>query len=373
MRFWTLVVRNLARRPLRSSLTAAGISVALASFIALVGLSRGLERAWTGALHERDTHIFAARKKSAQLLSGTIDERVTERVARVPGVSRVSGELFDIIELGTGETVLVIGWQSSSYLWGTLRLVSGRLPAGDESRETVMGDQIAEALGKHIGDTVLFNDAPFTVVGISASAGVMTGRAIMVPLTSLQTIEEKQGRVTVLHIRVDRPGDRAAAAAVLDGLSRAFPDLGFSLSDEVADQNFFVRTGRAMSWGTSVVALVMALLMVLNTLLMSVVERRHEIGVLTAVGWSARRILAMIVCEGLTLAAAGNLLGTGLGIVVMGWLTLVPEIRGFVEPQVTGRTIIEIALVTLALGTMGSAYPAWRAIRADPVLSLRDE
>jgi putative ABC transport system permease protein len=373
VRFWTLVIRNLARRPLRSSLTAAGIAVALASFIALVGLSRGLERAWTGALHERDTHIFAVRKQSAQLLSGTIDERVAERVARLPGVSRVSGELFDIIELDTGETVLVIGWQRSSYLWDTLRLISGRLPAGEDVKETVMGNQIAEALNKHVGDTVLFNEAPFTVVGICASAGVMTGRAIMVPLKSLQTIQEKQGRVTVLHIRVERPDDHIAAAAVLDGLTRAFPDLGFSLSDEVADQNFFVRTGRAMSWGTSAIALLMALLMILNTLLMSVIERRHEIGVLTAVGWRARRILAMVVCEGLTLAGAGNLLGTGLGIVAMRWLTLVPQIRGFVEPQVTVRMVVEIALVTLVLGTVGSAYPAWRAIREDPVESLRDE
>jgi putative ABC transport system permease protein len=358
---------------LRSSLTAAGIAVALASFIALVGLSRGLEHAWTGALQERDTHIFAVRKSSTQLLSGTLDERVAERVALMPGVSRVSGELFDIIELETGETVLVLGWPMSSHLWDTLRLTSGRRPTGEDARETLLGDQIAEGLNKRVGDTVLFNDTPFTVVGICASSGVMTGRAIMVPLLSLQRIQEKQGRVTVLHIQVEQPGDQFAAAIVLEALTRAFPDLGFSRSNQAAEQNFFVRTGRAMSWGTSAIALVMALLLILNTLLMSVMERRHEIGILAAVGWNARRILTMVVGEGLALAFAGNILGTGLGIAAMHWLTLVPQIRGFVEPQVTTRTLVEIALVALALGVMGSAYPAWRAIREDPVESLRDE
>jgi len=65
--------------------------------------------------------------------------------------------------------------------------------------------------------------------------------------------------------------------------------------------------------GVSTMAAIIGCLVLLNTLLMSVTERTREIGVLSAVGWSPRRILGMIVLEGLLLSAAGGLLGIGLG------------------------------------------------------------
>ena len=55
MRFWNLAIYNLGRRPLRSALTVLGIAVAVACLVVMVGLSRGLERAWINNLHARGT------------------------------------------------------------------------------------------------------------------------------------------------------------------------------------------------------------------------------------------------------------------------------------------------------------------------------
>lgn len=373
MTLWTLALRNLSRRPARSGLTGLGIAVALGSFVALVGLSRGLERAWVGALHERGTHIFAMRKAGAHLLAATIDQGVADRVARTPGVVGVSGELFDLVELETGDTTLVVAWAVPNDLWATLTLVAGRLPGGEREREAIVGEQIAESLNTGVGGTVLLNGAAFTVVGICRSSGVMTGRAIMVPLGALQAVQEKQDRVTVLHVRVSDPDDDEAMARVLNRLATTFPALSFSLSDDVAEGSYFVRIARAMSWGTSAIALSMALLMVLNTLLMSVVERRREIGVLSAVGWSQRRTLSLIVAEGLALTGAGCILGMALGVLAMRGLTSAPQIGGLVEPSIGLRTVVEMLVLMLVLGSAGSAYPAWRAIRQDPIDTLRAE
>ena len=73
----TLALRALARRPVRSGLTALGIGLAVASFIALLGLARRLEQAWTRSLAERGTHVMAVRKGAVEILTTSVDQAVT--------------------------------------------------------------------------------------------------------------------------------------------------------------------------------------------------------------------------------------------------------------------------------------------------------
>lgn len=373
MRFVSISIRNLGRRPLRSSLTALGIAVAIASLIALVGLSRGVERAWVRSYVDRGTHLMAVRKGTVDVLTGSTDERVAERLRRVEGVADVAGELGDLVDLENGESGLVIGWAPDAYLWGTMNLVDGRLPAPGERNCAVAGEAAALALGKKPGDTLRLGTRTFTIVGIARQGSVLMNKSIIAHLPAVQDLLDRQGKVTTFGLRVTHPDDPQELAAVRARLAAGFPDLLFYDTKEVADANHVLGLFRALAWSTSAVALAMALVVVLNTLLMSVVERTHEIGVLSAVGWQPGRVLAMIVFEGVALAAVGSLVGTAAGIAGLHWLAGLPNLRGFIQPEVTGRVLIEIAAATLLLGFLGGLYPAWRATRLNTVDALRHE
>ncbi len=369
----TLALRALARRPVRSGLTALGIGLAVASFIALVGLARGLEQAWARSLAERGTHVMAVRKGAVEILTTSVDEAVADGLRQLDGVRDAAGELIDLGALDSGQAVLVTGWPLDSYLWQTLSLPRGVRPARGDPPGAVVGEAGAEALGLRIGGTVRLHGREVTVTGIARPSGVMSSNMVFVPLDFLQARLGKPGQVTIVNLRLARPDDPVAVARVLASARAAFPELTFTEVRHLGDQNDILRLLRASAWATSTVALVMGLVLVVNTLLMSVTERTREIGILSAVGWSAGRIVALVTLEGLVLAAAGAVIGIAVGWGGLRWVAAMPQMRGFLQPEVTGRLVAEVAGAAVLLGVLGGLYPAWRAARLSPVHALRHE
>lgn len=373
MRFVSIPARNLSRRPVRSVLTALGVALAVAGFVVLTGFSQGMERAWTTGLIERDVHMTAVPRGTVQILTASIDETVPARVAAFDGVRDASGELADMVMLPSGQPVLVVGWPPGSFLWATLRLSGGRLPAPSQPDGAVLGQGLTDVLRLGPGETLHLLGTPLVVSAVFHPSGVLNNNMVVVPLPTLQRLLNRPGKVTVVDLRLAQPGDPERVKAVRARLEAAFPGLAFTETRSVADSDTILRLIRGMAWGISLIALAMGLFTVLNTLLMSVTERVREFGVLSALGWSPSRVLAMVVIEGLTLAVAGSAAGIVLGIGGLRWLAQAPMLRGLVEPEIGARLLLEAAAVTLFLGVVGSLYPAGRAVRVQPVEALKYE
>ena len=373
MRFVSIPARNLSRRPVRSALTALGVALAVAGFVVLTGFSRGMERAWTTSLIERDVQMTAVPRGTVQILTASIDEPVAARVAAFEGVRDASAELADMILLPSGQPVFVVGWPPQSFLWGTLRLSAGSLRDAMPPDGAVLGQGLASVLRLGPGATLALLSARLSVRAVFRPNGVINNNMVIVPLPTLQRLLHRPGKVTVLDLRLAQPGDPVQVKTVRTRLTAAFPDLTFTETRSVADSDTILRLIRAMAWGISLIALAMGLFTILNTLLMSVTERTREFGVLSALGWSPGRVLAMVVIEGLVLSAAGGAVGIVLGVAGLRWLAEAPLLRGLVEPETGARLLLEVAAVTLVLGVAGSLYPAGRAVRVQPVDALRYE
>jgi putative ABC transport system permease protein len=371
MRFWQFPLANLLRHPARSILTTAGVAVAVGSLLALVGLARGFEQAWTGTLQQRGTDVLAVGRRAIDVAAATLDQRLADDMRRVHGVAGVAPELLDLLELDTGEVSIASGWPDSSFLWSTLRLSAGARPEPGDSAGAVIGESIAATLAKRIGDHIDLGGRPFVVRGITASDDLRSARFIIVRLPALQEASGKRGKVTLFNIRLTNPSDAVAVQGTLDRLAAAFPDLRFSRSDVVAREILGFRLLRAFAWAISVIALAAAVVLVLNTLLMSVVERRTEIGVLTAVGWQPGRIVAAIMIEGFFFGAVGGAIGASAGALGLEALARMPAIYGLVAPRLTWSTMVETGTAAVLLSVAGSAYPAWSATRLDAVEALR--
>lgn len=366
-------LRNLCQRPVRTALTVSGVAVAFGALIVLTGVSRGLERSWIDGLRQQGADMLAVRRNSVNILSATLDAGVARQMAAVSGVRAVAGELVDLVQLESGERVLVSGWEEGTFLWDTQPVLRGRLPAPDQRRGAAIGQPVAEVLRKSIGDEIQMGGSSFRVTGILGASPERSLRLIIVPLRALQDVMLKGGRVTVFALRLAQPTDPTALAEVQARLSRAFPDLSFRAIDHVADNDVVLRMLRAFAWGTSAIALVLALVVATSALLMSVMERTSEIGVLSAVGWSRTRIVGLLTGEGLMVTAVGSAVGTGLGLGALRWLAHLPAVAGSLKTDVTAAIVIEVFVAFAALALPACAYPAWRAARLVATEALRSE
>lgn len=373
MTILTLPVKNLASHRIRSALTALGIAAAVASLLALVGLSRGVERNWVVSLEGKGTHVLALQKGSIEMLTASLDEKLAGRIRQAPGVAAATAGLGDLVELESGQMTLVSGWPLESDFWKNLTLVSGKAPDAGTPESVVLGETLAQLLNKQPGDTILVGGRDFRISGVTRQPSVLDDRSVLVPLKAMQRLIGREGKASAFHIRLAHPGDAAETARVLARLAGEHPTLTFVESGEIARNTHVTRLLRALAWSSSSIALGMAFVAVLNTLLMSVTERMREFGLLCAVGWKASRVLAMVVMEGFLLAAAGAALGVVLGLACLRWFARHPQLGGLLQPEVTPQLVVEAVLLALLLGALTGLYPAWRATRLNPIELLRSD
>ncbi len=365
--------KNLKNRPLRSSFTILAIGMATAAFLCFIGLSRGIEKAWTEALVKRNTHIVGTPKGAVDVLNGSIDQSVVAEMAKTRGIVGASGEMLDLIGTDDGQMILAVGWPLGGFLWRSMRLEKGELPSTTTLNPVVLGHNTSIALALDVGDRLLLRGRSFTVVGISKEGDPIRNNAVIMPLKVLQTLTNRHGKVGIVNFQLAHPYDKGKVDQIMSLLSAKFPDFAFVRTEQVANSNKIVRVFRAMAWGVSTIALFIAVIVILNTLLLSVLERTKDIAILNAMGWSARRILSMVLTEGLMLAGAGGCVGVVLGILGVKWLNTCEQLRGLIYPRIDTVLLIEVALATAILGLFGSLYPAMRAVALEPATALRHE
>ena len=372
MYFLNISFRNLWRRSVRSCLTAMGVAVAVATLIALVGTSQGVERAWSESMTGKGIHMLGFRKNTVEILSSTINQEVVEQIGRIAGIKEATGELTDLVKLDTG-VIGISGWPADSFLWESLQIQKGHRPATNDLHGAVLGQRLADRLGLSVGDSIPLSDFKVEIVGIFRQESVLIESAMILPLTLMQKFMDKEGKVTLINLRLSYPGDIHKVAAVRAHLNELFPSLSFLETKDVADANQIIGLLKKMNWSISVIALMMGVFFILNTLLMSVNERTREIGILAALGWCRMRIMAMVMFEGVLLAGLGSAVGLPIGLLGLHWLASLKHLQGFIDPAVSSRFMLEVVLAATVLGILGSLYPAWRISHLRTVDALKQE
>src|SRR5262245_19451114 len=126
----------------------------------------------------------------------------------------------------------------------------------------------------------------------------------------------------------------------------------------------------AMSWGTSLLAILVGVLGVMNTMLMTIFERTQEICVLLAIGWKRGRIVRMVLWESALLGFVGGVGGVLLGVGGVKLRVTTPAIRGLLEPEVHAQLLVTAVALAVVVGIFSGIYPAWRSSRLAPSQAL---
>src|SRR6266446_9244750 len=231
-----LALRNLKRRPIRTCLSILGIGLAVGSALALIALSRSIQDSTREGMDEIGDDLVVMQKGSSDIFGGFIPEETVDRIAALPGIVRVSGELVTFAPSGFANNVLTLGWPDASYLWKKVPLREGRVPAAGERHVAVLGDTAAASLGKKLNDQLDLFGETFRVVGIAGYAAIVNRALVLVPLIDLQEASYRPRQVTIAQVSVQNNGDRTELARIREEIE-ALGNVVAAAPNEVLDHD----------------------------------------------------------------------------------------------------------------------------------------
>lgn len=360
--------RNLVRRRGRTLVTAGGIAIGVMIVVMLGGLTEGFSAQFTSLMGGASADLSIMQADTADMSLSTIDEAVGARIGGVADVEAVAGMVLGFVSTPDIPLLIVFGLEPTEFALDLFPVTEGRRPSG--RGEAILGRPAAESLHKRLGDTVRLGGRPFRIVGLFESGVGFQDSGAVVDLREAQALFEKPRQVSFYQVKLRDP---ARADAVIAELTRRFPKIAVSRSSDLVDNTRDFQTTRLLMNVLSSIAVLVGSVGVVNTVLMSVLERTREIGVLRAVGWRRRRVLGQIAVESVLLGALGGALGTVAGVVLLELMALAPGFGALLKGAFTVSVFAKAAAVALGLGVLGSLYPAWRAGRIAPAEALRYE
>jgi ABC-type lipoprotein release transport system permease subunit len=298
-----------------------------------------------------------------------LDSSIGSKIAAMPDVAFVSGMMFTAVVIPeAGSFFIIQGYGPKEFAIQRYKISSGETLKNN--RQIIIGKMAASALKKKVGDTLELSGSRFKVVGIYETGIGWEETGGVITLRDAQTLMGRPRKVTMYAIKVKDP---ARAAAVVERINTENPDAHAALSGEFVDQMPDMQNSNAMMFAITALAVVVGGLGVMNTMLMSVLERTREIGVLRALGWRRKAVLGMILREALLLGILGGLVGVIFALLLAGLLGLIPGVKEYLDPLWSLPVFTRALTTALALGMVGGIYPAYRATRLLPVEALRYE
>lgn len=372
----TLVYRNIARRRIRSALTVAGMAIAVAAVVALVGIANGFERSFSELYAGQGVDVVVVRARVADRMTSVLDESLDAEIAQLSEVESVQPVLLDVISIEEAGLygIVIQGVAPASTPESERTTTEGRWFQDNNERAVVLGAILARNLGKSVGDQLeIYEDEFFEIVGIYDRQNIFENGAMLMPLGQLQMLLGQEGLVTAFNVRATRPTSGEQIEQLVARIDALGPGVSALATDEYVATDAKIQVATAMAWSTSAIALVIGAIGMLNTMIVSVFERTGEIGILRAIGWRKSRIVRMILLESSLLSLAGAVIGVLLALLLTNLLSRAPVTSSMVEAWIAPHVMLQGLMIALLIGLLGALYPAFRAARLMPTVALRNE
>lgn len=391
MRFSSLVLKNLFRRPTRSALTLIALATAIAAVVALIGIARGFTDSFKEIYAAHSVDIVVSRQGSADRLSSSVDAGYSESIANLDSVDRAEGVLLETLSLEDDGVygIPTMGVPPGSWILEDYELEdqidsSSRARAVKKTSEVgldlqdnierslMLGVHLADRIGVRAGGTVSLFDESYLVTSIFRSRSTWENGSMILPLATLQAVTDRTDQVTYINVVLSsRLAGNAAQKAIQD-IEAIDAKLLPLATSEFVETDTRMQLAGAMAWMTSLIALVIGTIGTLNTMLTSVLERTREIGILRAIGWPRKRVVLMILLESCSLAIVASIVGSLLAIALTWGLSQAPAAKGILNPAIGWQVVLQGFALAIGIGLLGAILPAWRATQLQPTEAFRE-
>lgn len=383
MRLTDVILRNLRRRVGRKLLLVAGLSMGVATIVALVAITTTMQADISTKLDEYGANILIVPKANdlslsyggvtvasaaydvGELTVGDLDRIQTIKNAK--NVRVVAPKLLGAMPIA-GRTVLVAGVRFEDELW--LKQwwnLEGEEPAAPD--EAMAGVRLARALKVGPGDDVEINGRTFRLVGLLAENGSQDDDILFIDLVAAQQLMDKPDSVSLVEVAAlctDCPVEE-----MVDQIAGVLPQARVTaLRQAVTLRMETVGQLRRFALAVSLAVVVIGALVVLTTMIGAVAERRQEIGLFRALGFRQQHVMRIILGEAALVSLVGGLVGWLLGMGAA--VALAPRLANITSVVVWDPWLALGAIGgALLVGLLASIYPAASAAQLDPVTALR--
>lgn len=443
-----LAARNLRESVLRNSLTTLGISVGVASLVAMLSLGIGLQQLASRRLQRSglfDSIVVTSRRNlrsfdreqeqngPAPAESPDLNEAARLKIANVSGVVEVYPDLRFITEVRYEDKphlTMVAGLPFSSKDGDSFEGMQGKFFSSADAPEVILQKSFAaELLGKpshgaqeiNVAEvarpllgkqivmryserestgqdaasfSVISHEMPLSIVGVtdldpdsmrgSARARLFLPQNLIESMRPMQAYDMRSsGSASSDQPIYSNVVARVSSAGKVDAVEQAIKNLGFntfSILDATKSMRRFFAILDLFLGIFGSLALTVASIGIINTLVMAILERRREIGIMKAVGASDSDVWGLFLAEAGAMGLLGGVCGTVLGWIIGRVINFGTNIylkrQGFPPEHIWSVPALLVAVAicfSFAVSLLSGLYPAFRAARLDPVQALRYE
>jgi len=287
----------------------------------------------------------------------------------------------------------------------TTNITSGRNLQANDVNVVLLSENNSAYFDKTVGDTVTILGKDFTVIGIHGTNSVSDSLTLYMNLSDAQEVTNNTGYITSIHIFTQSSD---LVSEVANTLSSMHSELTISTPQERMTQLQELQSGytaaltsaentvnatQTTAFEEIVVVIAATSIIVLFVMLYTVRERTKEIGTLKAIGFSNKAVMGQFMLEGILLSVIAGIVGIAIGVIAAPTISnlLLPSVSGSlfggsgapgiirtgVTQAATASVNLELVLLafgaSIALGAIGSLYPAWRAAKIRPAEAMKYE
>lgn len=356
----------LRHRPLRTFLTALGTALGIATIVALLAVAGGAQQSAGRFLDLGASDLGLFQKDAADPTTSVLPLDLIPRLLATRGIAAAAPMILLVEDIKRDPAAIVFGANPGTFVTDRYVFTAGHMFS--RPHQVIVGDELAKTMHLKLGSSVEVARHRFTVSGIYHLGVAEQDEGAVIPLADAQTISGKQGEATTIAVSLD---DTTRISSATRTLTHRFPGvLVIGSGDEAARAGANAQLLSKAALVIAVLALVIGGIGVMNTMLMSVIERRSEFALLSAVGWSGPQIASRVLVEGVVTTILGAGLGLLLGTIGAQLLVRALGAQEFVTPDITAWDLGRALLVGVLLGVLGGLYPAWRATRVSPAQVL---
>jgi len=377
-------LRSIAHRPVSTAMTALGLALVVAVFVAMLALAGGF-RATLARTGSPDNVVVLRRGATSEMESG-VPRESARLIAADPRIASgadarplVSPEVFVVINIprAVGEgvnNVVARGVNDEAFAVRNIHLVAGRKFASGRS-EIIIGKKIVPRFAHTaIGDTLRFANRDWIVVGHFAAAGSALESEIWGENEQFMPVFRGEVFQSVIF-RLRDPAAFDEVKRALEGDQRLQVQAQRESAFYAGQSTVLTRILTFLAIMITSVMAVGAVFGAVNTMYAAVSSRTPEIAVLLTLGFAPRSVLASFLSESVAIALLGGVAGGLLALPINGIVTSTTNWNSFSEVafafRVTPGLLVGGVIFAVVMGLVGGFFPAWRAARLQVVQALR--
>lgn len=366
----SLILDNIRCRPLRAFIAILSIAVALGGAMTMVGTSESLESTLVLGYESRQVDLMVMQANKTNPMTSRIDTSISDEILAIDGVESVQALLADSLLVDSNYSIMVYGWPSSyqevQYQRDGKRVILNH-------GEILIGHTAASLNNLSIGDHLELNFGEYKIVDYFEAGNFFESGVLFMRLDDLQQLTSSAGKVTFIFVALDAGITDQQKRVVTHQIEQISPILKVVTTDEFLADNQLTSAVRGLGHVILISNILLSILIVSTIMVLSVSERRNEIAIFRAIGWSAWQISWLVILEttviSATAAVMGGLIGwTGLEISLSHLQTL----GVYTESVVTIEQAVWLVLSAILIALFGAALPIYYALNISIHEALRE-